>query len=336
MRTNKNFKGQALIVPAIILIIVLIGIIAYLDIPLIKSTQTEKDIEVRAQMHAMGNALDAAKLYMETSLAYSTYQACYGTLRKGGWDSIPSGKAYQGYSLWEPPEQHPTMLEFKASFESSIKENLGLYRGTKAYTFLSDYYVNLPSYASASAYVDEDTGKMSVRAGAESNLYIEKTQESGEHVRLEKYGFLQGEYAIDCYGIYAKGLEVYALAKDSVARVFGETSAVLPKTLAQGESLDAKMSQYKSQFSSSARQALNALAGTQGDYEVSVDVKSAELICVQGDVTPSGSPITCRSEVYAKFEVTNMKDEQMFPVYDGYNVIMSPMTLVFIGKFAGS
>lgn len=336
MRTySRNLKGQALIVPAIVLIIVLIGIIGYLQIPVIKTGEIEKDIEVRAEMHTMGTALDAGKLYMETALAYSTYQACYDTLRQGGWNTLSGKKAYQGYSLWEPPDQHPTALEFKGSFESSIKENLGLYEA-KSYTFLSQYYVNLPAYTAVNAETNEDTGKLAVAATAGSNLNIQKTQESGEVIRLEKYGFLQGEYSIDCYGIYAKGLEVSALAKDSVASVFGETSAVLPKTLAQGESLDAKMSQYKSQFSSNARQALNALAGTYGDYEVSVDVKSAELICVQGDVTPSGSPITCRAEAYAKFEITNMKDEQMFPIYDGYNVIMSPMTLVFVGKFVGS
>jgi hypothetical protein len=110
----------------------------------------EKDIEVRAQMHTMGNALAAAKLYMETSLAYSTYQACYDTLKNGGWDTLTGKKAYQGYALWEPVDQHPTVLEFKGSLESSIKGNLGLYEA-KSYTFLSEYYVNLPAYTAVNA-----------------------------------------------------------------------------------------------------------------------------------------------------------------------------------------
>jgi hypothetical protein len=334
-KERAGMKGVSLVLPAIVLIIILLMLLAYINIPLIKTDQLQRDLEIRSEMHTMSNALDAAKLYMETSLEYSVYQACYDNLKKGGWDSIPSGKAYQGYALWDSSFQ-PEGFEFNTSLENSIASNLALYRGSKAYTFLSDYYVNLPEYKADDVLVSlepSDPGWMFVTAFGDSNLYIQKTQESGEQIRLEKDSTLQNEdeYRIDCYGIYKTGTDIYALAKNAVSKAFDEMT--LPKTLGQNENLDSKMKTYRTQFNNSVRQAIYGILGNQGGYEVSLDVISAELVCTQGDVTPTGSPITCKPEVYVQFEIANMKDDQKFPVYDGSSVAMSPMMLIFVGKF---
>ncbi|MCJ7816839.1 MAG: hypothetical protein MUP55_03190, partial [Candidatus Aenigmarchaeota archaeon] len=116
---NKiGMKGQALIIAAIFIVLILIVLWSVVNIPAIKTGQIQSDVEVHSQIHIMGNALDAAKLYMETALAYSTYQACYDNLKSVG-DSYPDEKT------------------FVENLQASIKNNLGLYTGSKAYTFLS-------------------------------------------------------------------------------------------------------------------------------------------------------------------------------------------------------
>ena len=336
MRTNKNVKGQALIIAAIFIIIILIFLWSVVNIPAIKTGQMQSDVEVHSQMHTMSNALDAAKLYMETSLEYSTYQACYDNLRKGGWDSIPSGKAYQGYALWDSSGGQPDKAAFEGSMDNSIKSNLALYRGTQAYTFLLDYYVNLPAYNDVVVTTDDNDPKwMFVSAFSDSNLNIQKTQESGEYIRLEKESTLQNqdEYRIDCYGIYRKGAEVYSKTKTAIEGIVGQLNLPSIVKLNSGETLDSRLASYKIQFNDSSKQAAYSLSETSADYDVSVYFISSDIRCTEYEVTADGSRIRCAPEVYVKIEITNIKDDQQFPIYDGSSVIFSPMTLVFVGKY---
>ncbi len=326
MRTKK---GQALIIAAIFIIMILMVLWTVMTIPYIKTEEVEKDIEVRSEIHTMGNALDAAKLYMETALAYSTYQACYDNLRNGGMDS--SAKAYKGYPLWDAPAGKEG---FDQALQRSILSNLELYRKS-SYKFMSEYFVNIPTYE---VTVLTEPGRTSVGAWNSSNFWIEKTQESGERIRLEKYGFLQGEYPMVCYGIYAKGLEAYSLAQAAVEKAWTETQAKAALTGATEAEINSQLSAYNQTFITKAKSGLYALSSTGTDYDTGVNVMDANLkwtssVTVGPDKTEA--KVTYTPEVYVKFEITNIKSGQEFTVYDGSKVIMSPMTLVFVGKFSG-
>jgi hypothetical protein len=198
--------------------------------------------------------------------------------------------------------------------------------------------------------VDDNTGKLSVAAAPASNLYIQKAQESGEVIRLEKYGFLQGEYAMDCYGVYAQGGTVSESARAAVQKAWEDASKsaswndVKPPaelTAPTEAELNKKLDDFKNAFVNNAKAGLAALSTTGADYNVGVDVMSANIQCT-GSITIKETKeavitgLKCPNEVYVKFEVTNIKDGQEFPVYDGQKVVMSPMTLVFVGKFVVS
>jgi hypothetical protein len=316
-------KGTSLVIPAIFAGIIIAALVVAVNVPYLKTGQIEKDIEVRAQIHTMGNALDAAKLYMDTALAYSTYQACYDNLRSGGLEK--ASKSYQGYPLWD---SMPAGKEaFDQALQKSILSNLELYRKS-SYRFMSDYYVNMPAYEVT--VLTEQPGKTTVGAWNGSNFYIQKTQESGEIIRLEKYGFLQGEYSIDCYGIYAKGTEVYGNARTAVSDIISQ--AGLPAKANDMDEIKSKIAETEDKI----KAALYSLSATGSDYDVGVDVLSAKINYITLGVDLSGTSLSYTYEIYVKFEVTNIKDGQEFPVYDGSNVVMSPMTLVFVGKFGGS
>jgi len=340
-KKRAGMKGVSLVIPTIVIIIILLMLLAAINIPLIKTSQYEKDLEVRSEIHTMSNALDTAKLYMETSLEYSIYQACYDNLRNGGWDSFPANK-YQGYAVWDSSDLHPNDQEFKLALEESIASNLALYRGTQAYTFLSDYHVNLPVYQADNVTVNlnpSDPQWMFVVAWGDQNLNIQKTQESGEYIRLEKESTLQNEdeYRIDCYWIYRKGAEVYGTAAKAVKDALASVNPPRIIMVNQGETLQDKVLPYQKKFNDTVRSALYALSTTSADYNVDVYVYSADLKYVNdGLVTGAETPVRYIPEVYVKFEITNIKDNQQFPIYDGQKVVLSPMTLVFVGKFGGS
>jgi soluble lytic murein transglycosylase len=324
MKSRKMKGSSTLILLAIGLVIVLMIVVTMLNIPFLKSAnQVEKDLEVRSEIHTMGNALDAAKLYMETSLEYSIYQACYDNLKNGGWDTLEGKPTDRGYALWNYPDPHPDVYEFKAGLENSIKANLGLYSGTKAYTFLSDYQVNLPTYSDIVVSTDDtDPRWMFVSAFADSNLNIEKTQESGERIRLEKESTIQNddEYKVNCYGIYQKGMDVYA-AESGIIQTYIESISVDPKDK------DAEINSFPKNIK---RQLLSTwgneplVTWKEDDYLVSAQVLKADL--TQLSVSDS---VTYNADVKVKFEVWNETGNQ-FPVYDGSNVAFQPMKLVFV------
>ncbi len=330
MGIKKDSKGGVtLVFLGMSLVLMMIILWVSLNIEFLKTNVVEKDIEVRSEIHTMGNALDAAKLYMETALAYSTYQACYDNLRNGGIDS--SAKSYKGYPLWDSPP--PGKEGFDQALQRSILSNLELYRKSP-YKFMSEYFVNIPTYEVT--VLTEQSWKTSVGAWNNSNFWIEKSQESGERIRLEKYGFLQGEYSMDCYGIYAKGAEVYSKAKTATEGIVRQMNLPSIVKLNSGETLDSRLASYKMQFNDSSKQAVYSLSETSADYDVSVYFISSDIRCTEYEVTMDGSRIRCAPEVHARFEITNIKNGQEFPVYDGSTVVMSPMTLVFVAKLDGT
>ncbi|MEM5812360.1 MAG: lytic transglycosylase domain-containing protein, partial [Candidatus Aenigmatarchaeota archaeon] len=180
--------------------------------------------------------------------------------------------------------------------------------------------------------------QLSVGAWNNSNFWIEKMQESGERIRLEKYGFLQGEYSIDCYGIYAKGLEAFSSARSVVDRAIEETNPPEQITATSEEELGRKLSEINKTFIEKAKTGLHKLSETGVDYDISVDVQKINLLWTEKshEVFQGGvkSELEFIPDVKVRFDITNTRDDQTFPVYDGERVVMSPLTLVFVFSYS--
>lgn len=333
MKTGKMKGSSTLIILAIGLVIILMIIVSMLNIPLLKSAnQVEKNLKARSEIHTMSNALDAAKLYMETSLEYSIYQACYDNLRNGGWDPLPANNIpnkYRGYAVWDFPDTPPDDLKFQRELESSIATNLNLYRGTQAYTFLSDYHVNLPNYPSDDVHVSlepSDPKWMFVTAWGDSNLNIQKTQESGEYIRLEKDSMLQNEdeHRIDCYGIYRKGLEVYSSARDDMQIYLESLSGDVTQEGVKQGLKEAITSGWGSEDSCSWTE--------NEEYRVSAQMLDIALTKAKTEINENGVTKNSYSvNVKIKFEIESVSGNQ-FPVYNPDEKVVSfaPMKLVFV------
>jgi hypothetical protein len=314
-------KGTSLIVAAIGLMVILIVFVSVASMPVIKPGEIEKDIEVRSEIHIMGNALDAAKLYTGTALGYSVYQGCYDVLQKGGWWKLEADARHTGtgLALWSGGK-YPDERQFIGNLQESINASLELYRRS-AYRFLSDYYVDMPSHSiTIKPY---DSSGMTVSASSDRSFFIEKTQESGEYIRLEKDSSLYGDYGIACYGVYEKGVEAFSQAEGRISHIIQSAG-----TQTTEPEFDVKNATFKADVDS----AVAGLGKKDGDYGMAYEVLSASL--VQNSVLPSG--IGYAPTVYVKFTVTNTTPGHEFPVYDSEekSVAFRDMELVFVGKFA--
>ncbi|MCX6814767.1 MAG: transglycosylase SLT domain-containing protein, partial [Candidatus Aenigmarchaeota archaeon] len=258
-------------------------------------------------------------LYTETAMGYSVYQGCYDNLQKGGWEKLATDTMYSnGLALWSVVK-YPNEDQFIGNLQESINASLELYRKS-SYKFLSDYLVDMPSHTII--IKDYDSSSMSVTASSDRSFSIEKTQESGEYIRLEKESTIQNddEYKVNCYGIYQKGMDVYAAERDIIQTFIDSISADPNVYNPQDFNSDIKkqiLSTWGSEESVTWRE--------DDQYLITAQVLNANL--GQKTVGPEGN--TYNADIKVKFEIVNETGNE-FPVYDGSKVVFAPMKMVFV------
>lgn len=147
----------------------------------IKKTSTQSDV------YTMGHALDAAGLYMETSLRYSVYQACYDTL-DGSLESAELSDE-----------------EFYDSMEALTQTYMNRY-AEPSYTFLSYAAVVLPtSTVTITPGTDSQFTTTSIPSDMMSATRIVKP---GEYITLKASADLAEEFDMPCLPIYQAAREL--------------------------------------------------------------------------------------------------------------------------------
>ncbi len=174
MANQKGFMAIPLIV--VFTLILVISLVATLNFTLQTGVVIQKKITLQQDLYAMINALDSGKLYLDTALKYSAYQAAYD------------------YGLEEKQDANPSSIAVKIS--EKIKDNLNKYTRDK-YKFLSDKYeVDLPSYTRVDSELSK-TGSvitgLILQAQPSANLKIER-QQKDETAELEKSGKLDFDF----------------------------------------------------------------------------------------------------------------------------------------------
>ena len=161
---TRKMKGFTSAILAILLTMVLLYAIAIsLDFSFQSGFTINRKVDLQQDLYAMGNALDAAKLYMETALKFSIYQALYDYGKEGKQDS--------------------TTAKLTNDIREKIKANLNKYASSQ-YTFLSqNYKVSIPEYESVE--VNGDYPDLQIIAVPNGNAIINRADPE-EKVRLEK------------------------------------------------------------------------------------------------------------------------------------------------------
>ncbi len=297
----------------LLIIVVIISLMGYgnvsMDIP-------ETKARIQLYLYSMNHALDAARLYMDVSLDYSVYQACYETLK-----NIDS-------SISEN--------EFKQNLESSIKEKLNVYTEPN-YRFLTDYEVYMAEYDGVNI---ESMSPLKVKVTGK-NMFIKKEDRlRGIDLTMERDSSLDKTVPIDCYGMYQKGKEEHADIKNTLESSIKAKIDEWPDTT-EGQSDPDKLPDLNSL--KAEVEAISDLAFEKIDadgYSIKSEFTEASVE-FEGYEKSGDEPYkNIKYKVTVKLKVTvkdTRKDEQVFPIYDGEEIIFSPLSAVFLfeGSYTG-
>jgi|GEM_PF-3003550 len=305
-------------------------------------------LPVEIEVYSMSNALDASKVYMDTALRYSVYQACYDTLKNGGWPDIakvPDGER----ALFEGKPYAPirTTAEFRSGLAETILSNVNTY-ASMDYSFFDSYEVRVPSYQ-GSEFVELMPDRLTVKATSGSPLQICKPDsckldkpetESGadslpeaddyrqqpnmrELVVLQKDSGLQEAIQTPCYGLYRQGVE--------------ESGRLTAK---MNEEIAGEMASLQSGIQKPDANACNLVTGEAASrIEDILEADGVEVI----DVTLTFAQIEYDNanklcslkggSATAKAKVTiDGPADQTFPVWNGQELAFEPLTLNFVVK----
>jgi hypothetical protein len=163
----------------------------------------------KTDIYVMKNAIDSSKLYLQTSLDYSVYQAMYDVAKNGGlgksaanqWDSV----------LGEN--------EFVSNVKAEILKNMNSYT-SKGYMFLDLPLVYLPEYEEKNNELSESDSDVKILLSG-TKLRITKKDEQ-EVIVLESSSDMEKVYEIDLFGMYRKAKDVFGPVKSTSCDVVGD------------------------------------------------------------------------------------------------------------------
>lgn len=168
MKMKKGVAEQIFII--LFLVAVLYSFWATINFVGLGGFEIQRNIVVQQDLYTMNNALEGAKLYMDTALKYSAYQAAFDYGQEDKADANKDSAA--------------------AKLSEKIKQNLNKY-AQQRYTFLSQNYgVKLPEYKDVSVEPDTTSKNLKITATPLDNLKIEKDTET-ENIFLAKSGGLE-------------------------------------------------------------------------------------------------------------------------------------------------
>lgn len=176
---------------------VILGLVV---LSLVINGQSNKDrsqkLVLETEEYTLQKAMEAAKLYVHTSLKYSFYQACYDISKKGG--ALPDAES------------------FKGSIEAETLKQLNLYTASH-YHFFENLDVRLPVYSSVSIE-DLGDGNISINASSQEMMSIQRELDR-KNVTLMKDGNVSIVVSSPC-------LRLLESARESSKETSGSLSGV--------------------------------------------------------------------------------------------------------------
>ncbi len=186
------------------------------------SPEVVRSVTLHQEYYTMDNALDLAKLYLDTGLRYSIYQRMYDNGYRGGFSEIPTENLHNGNALWyDNKDSYPNEQALLENLKAPALANLGRYLEYD-YVFLDNYEVKLPGYTGLDISKTSEA-EILVKAAADKNLWIKRTMQNLDKIELEKNANLEENFGKGYLELYQKSL----VKLESVKNNFTEIKALL-------------------------------------------------------------------------------------------------------------
>jgi hypothetical protein len=289
------------IISVFMVLLILVVIISLMGYGNVSMNIPESKAKIQLHLYSMDSALDAAKLYMDVSLDYSVYQACYEVLK-----TIDPGISED---------------EFRQNLESGIKEKLNVYTKPN-YRFLTDYEVYMAEYDDVNI---ESLNPLKVKATGKDMFIKKEDKLRGTYLTMEKDSSLEKTLGMDCYGIYQKGKEIHTEIKNKLESSIKEKIDSWPDTSPTLPDLDP----LKNEIETIPDLVFDR---EDGDYLIKSKFIEARVEFAGYDKSGDNPYENIKYDVTVKLEVSvkDKRDEQIFPIYDGEEIIFSPLSMVFL------
>jgi len=186
---------------------------------------------------------------------------------------------------------------------------------------MSNYPVTIPEYTTVTI---ETLDPVKVKAESPSNIYISLEHEGSER-RLETKNRMEKTLGIDCYGMYQKGKGVHE-----------ETKSII------GDKIKEKVDSWPSESEEKPNETKReneikdipelVFEKTEGSYSIKSEFEEAKvsITYTENKITGKFEDIKYDVTVKLKVTVTDTRDDQMFPIYDGEEITFSPLSMVFV------
>ncbi len=260
---------------------------------------------LQSNIYTAGNALDAARLYMETSLGYSVYQACHDTLARE-----------------DIPEQ-----EFLNELESTTETYLNRY-ADENYAFLYDYRVIIPKYSAS--ITAPDPSKLVVSAVPSDEMTISASPESGESVTLQASADVSGEYDIPCYSLFLKGQELNSHIKDSLENALKSAVAPISEKI-QNSQTGCNTVGICDDLTEELKGNLKPSVPADEKYKITSEITDASVVITSidsGKITGYRAAATQRVTISER----DTPKEHYYPVWNGSKITFDNLKLIFTNK----
>jgi hypothetical protein len=281
---------------------------------------------LQSSFYAAGNAIDAAELYMKTSLSYSLYQACYDNLARGGLAEITGDKGKSGYAYLPDLSQE----QFLSELNSTLITYLNRYADGN-YAFLSDFSVTIPKYSSVKIESGSDTSRLTVSAVPSDKMTSYARPESGEDIIIRANADLYSQYDIPCLPIFLKSKELKQEINNRFQAAFSDAKSFISGLVASTSCSDTEScsngltGELKNKLGEELR-----FSYEKDDYLVSSEALGSSVTI---EVLEGGE--IAQYKIMATQKVTINETElfaKYYPVWNGSEISFEPLSLVFINS----
>ncbi|RLJ06598.1 MAG: hypothetical protein DRP12_03800 [Candidatus Aenigmatarchaeota archaeon] len=259
---------------------------------------------IQEETLTLQTALKLANAYLDSSLTFATYQACYDVLK-------------------EMPENEE---ELKEKLKQRIEENLNVYT-SEDYVFLGGYRVSLPEYKIEKIEIQPDLISLEAKPASEALSITAEYSIPGlvsKVVTLERSGDLKQEVEIEC-------LKVYREAKEKAGEEAQKWAAGLQELKNKLAGLKHIHGKYQLETQEPNKACLRVFeiekvkAGIEEGWQIEADVLSASVMPVDGLYE-----VDCQYDIVIKAKKTvTIQGQETYPVFNGEKLAFEPLTVLY-------
>ena len=271
---------------------------------------------LQSDIYTTGHALDAARIYMETSLDYSVYQACYDNLRKAGLSEITvSVDSYNELSGL-------TIDGLYNQLGTTIQTYLNRY-SNENYAFMTNYRVTLPTSVVS---ITPAAAGFTVATTPTGMMTATNVVQSGESVTLRADASISRDYDIPFLSLINKASEMNPSLESDLQGAFTQAlQAITIDTCTEDASCTRIV---EDELTKSPKVNFPSPLNNQG-FEITSELLEAEVNI--DFIDRNAKVMTYKATAVQKVTITK-EGTPLYPVWDGSRVTFDNMKLVYLNR----